>query len=128
MIARTWSVTSAVMGSNRDDHAPGEVVDASPVVPTPDGPVAVQDLLQDVCIERGLDLASGDPFEQCRRRRLVRMRGSGGVHDDVRVEEHHGRRSSGIGTDSRFIFRGDPAGSESRRSSSTARTRSSLDR
>jgi len=83
-----------VNGEPSGHDGASEVVDTLAVVPAPDCPVAVQDLLQDLDVRGRIDCARGDTLEERDAGGFVWVLRPGGVHQDVRVEEDHVTGSS----------------------------------
>src|SRR4029078_101905 len=75
----------------------------------------------------GFDLVSRDLFEKPGAGKLVRVLSPRRIHEDIGVDQDHGKRSLGLGTDSRFMLSGSPTGRRMAVNSRTAANRASCE-
>lgn len=112
-------------GQHFGEDLAGQVINLPAFAPSSDGKVAVQNLLEGFSVYYGRDGALGNPFEKSDTGLFERVLSSGGIHQDVGIDQDHAI-SSGGATASAFISRGVPTGSFISASLRTAATRVSL--
>jgi hypothetical protein len=76
-------------GENRRHDAAREIVNALAVAPAPQSAIAMQDLLQNFRIDDRFDLIPRNSLEILNTRTFVPVLRSGGVHENVGVDQDH---------------------------------------
>src|SRR5580658_2179962 len=64
------------------------IVNQAALLPSIERTVTMQDLLQELSIDRGSDIALGDFLDECSGSRTMRMLDPGRIHENIRVHQN----------------------------------------